>query len=103
VQLNQYTGALPGTGSAQTPQKIGDQSIPAASFTAEVNGTSAGTLAFSGPQWYVQPFGGVLDIQYPLHRELGLDAAGTVGTWTLLATNGPIAYPYAGYAIVEET
>lgn len=103
VSLNAYTGTLPGTGAAATPQKWHDLTEAAATATAEINGTSVATIASTGPQWYVQPFGGILDVQYPLQREPGLDAAGTTAMWSLVLTNAAIGYPYAGYVVFEES
>jgi len=102
AQLQGVAGALPGSGSTQTPGKLGDQSLPAATATAEVGGTTIGTVAVAGPVWYVQPFGGIIDIEYPLKREPGLEG-GTAGYWALQVTNLAVAYPYASYVIFEET
>jgi hypothetical protein len=101
VQLVAVLGGLPGSGNPATPGKLGDQSMAAATTTAEVGGTVIGTPACNGPAWYVQPFGGVIDVEYPLHREAGFDAAAP-GYWALAVYNGTVAYPYASYAVFEE-
>jgi hypothetical protein len=100
VSLNIYSTASTG-GAAGALAKWPDLSAPSPTTTGRVGDTAEGTLVASGPQWYIQPFGGVLDIQYPLMREPGLDAVNT-GYVALVIANQAIGFPYAGYALIDE-
>ena len=74
IQVDLYTAASVGTsaGSSASVRALGSTTTTATStarvnFTVEPNPTTKQLVQ----SWYVQSFGGVLDIQYPLGRENG--------------------------------
>lgn len=78
IQVDLYVAASVGSsaGSSASVRFLGSTTTAATTtarqnFTAEPNPTTKQLIQ----SWFVQPFGGVLDIQYPLGRE-GLSAIG---------------------------
>ena len=100
VALCAYTSAASGGGTV-TPMKLGNQSIPNPTTSCRTLDTTAGTLLATGPQWQVQPFGGLIDIQYPLDVEPGMDAAASSYLGIQVINQGT-NYPFSAYAIFEE-
>jgi len=81
-----------------------DQRAPSATTTVTGNGTSAvGTTTGTLCSWAVQPFGGQIDIQYPLMREPGAAAAATTARIGLAYTNpGSTVVNLTSYVVWSE-
>lgn len=65
------------TGTAATPVRVNRSTEAAASATTALTELTAEPTAVEVmAEWYLQPFGGLLDLQYPLGREPLSPAAG---------------------------
>ena len=91
-------------GSSASVRALGSTTTTATT-TALVNLTTEPSTKFIIQSWYVQPFGGVLDIQYPLGRE-GLSAIGgatTTGRYGLQCVSpSGVAVAALSYVWLEE-
>lgn len=100
VGLNVYSAAATGGGTV-TPMKWMNQSEPAPTTSCRTLDTAPGALVASGPQWQVQPLGGLVDIEYPLDAEPGMDAA-TSDYIGLAVAASTVSYPFSAYVVFEE-
>ncbi len=106
VQIDLYIAASVGAaaGSSASVRSLGSTTVAAtttaiANLTVEPNPTTKQLVQ----SWYIQPFGGALDVQYPLGRE-GLSAIGgntTTGRIALQCT-APSAVNVLSYVWFEE-
>ena len=76
IEVDLYIAASVGSaaGVGASVRVLGSTTV-AATTTALANLTTEPTTKYIIQSWYVQPFGGILDIEYPLGRE-GLSAIG---------------------------
>ncbi len=81
-----------------------DQRAPASATTVSGNGTAvSGTVTSTLARWMVQPFGGQIDIQYPLMREPGAAAAATTAQIGLVYKNpGSAVVNLTSYVVWSE-
>lgn len=79
VRVDLYVATTIGSpaGTAGTVAKWSDQSLPAATTTALTALTAEPTTVTVLWSWFLTPFGGLLDIQYPLGREPGTAGGAT--------------------------
>ena len=90
VQIDLYTSASVGSsaGNSASVRSLGSTTTTSTTtarsgFTVEPNPSTKQLVA----SWMLQPFGGILDIQYPLGREQGaIGGATTTGRIALQAT-----------------
>lgn len=80
IQVDLYLAASVGSasGGSGSVRAMGSTTT-AATTTAGVNFTTEPPTKNILQSWYVQPFGGIIDVQYPLGRE-GLSAVGGATT-----------------------
>lgn len=79
--------------------RVGDAATP--TTTGLVNLTTEPTAAEVLADWFIQPFGGVLDIQYPLQREpLGASAGQRIGL--RYVTPASVTPNYRSYVWLDE-
>lgn len=100
VSLGVYSSAASGGGTV-TPARWGNQSIPAATTSARTLDTAPGTVVSLTASWQLQPLGGLIDVEYPLDAEPGMDAA-TSDYIGIQVINQGVSYPYSGYVVFEE-
>lgn len=100
VSLNIYSSASSGGGTVAAGKWL-NQSIPAATSNYRTLDTTPGTIVTSGPSWQIQPLGGIVDVQYPLDAEAGMDSATSDYIGIAVINNGT-SYPFSSYMIIEE-
>jgi len=76
IELYRTTTLGSPTGTSTTPVKVTDPNSAAADATSLTTLTAEPTAVEILAEWFVSPFGGLLDVQYPLGREPGVAAAG---------------------------
>lgn len=108
IQVDLYVAASVGAaaGTSASVRNLGSTTVSAtttaiANLTIEPNPTTKQLVQ----SWYIQPFGGALDIQYPLGRE-GLSAIGgntTTGRIALQCTSpAGVSVSVLSYVWLEE-
>lgn len=77
IELYRVTTIGTATGTTYTPVKVNRQAdSAAAATTAQTPVTTEPTAVEVLADWFIQPFGGLFDVQYPLQREPLAAAAG---------------------------
>jgi hypothetical protein len=100
ASLGVYSSASSGGGTV-TPGKFSNQSIGAPTTSCRTLDTTPGAVVSLLTAWQVQPLGGLIDVEYPLDREPGMDAV-TSDYIGLQVINQGTSYPFSAYAIFEE-
>lgn len=104
VDLYCVTNVGSAAGSSGTVNNWQDQRGPNNTTTALTNLTTEPTGVDILSQWFVQPFGGCLVIQYPLQREPGTAATATTNRLGLrCVTPSGTSCNSVSYVVFEET
>lgn len=104
VTLYRATAVGSAAGSTGTVSPWLDSRAPAATTTALTALTTEPTTKVLLASWFIQPFGGLLVIQYPLMREPG-DAAAATGTDRLgiqVNNQASTALSCVSYVVIDE-